>query len=774
MEYTLLETAFAALMHDIGKFYQRTKIKSDLNEEERLLTPIAKQGAYHTHLHSGYTSRFLREYLKLYNKYERLTSAHHLAEEDDFSRVIRNADWIASSIDRNDEKSDVEEKNATGNFQTARLSSVIGLVDFGKVRTEGTWPLTSFSELSYPSSDYELKSKQESVEEYKRLFESFVKEVSNSRFSEEIDQYAYDRMYALLYEYAALIPASTYESSDTAVSLFDHLKLTSAIASCLYYVPQQEKKFVMLEFDISGIQKFIFKITEGAETKEKIAKSLRGRSYLISLITNIITYSYLYEFKLTQANIIFNTGGGAVLLLPNTEDLKEKIVKVSSDLKQRLFEMFGSDITYVYSYVYCDENELELFKTEKAIQLKTLLEEEKTNKFSEIMDDSFFFSKAENDEVCEMCGNGLKGEERGMCAICQKIIEISDFLVKHEKMYILYDFDGYDSIDIADSCKMNFGNTIIYLIGYCDPEILKNTYTYIESVNHRSLGNCRSLANLVPIDRKGSIINFEDMCERLIGEKYGDKKLGILKMDVDNLGAIFAFGLEGSRSLSKFLTLSRLMENFFSNTLVDLCLSVSERMNERIKSITANGTMFYIDYAGGDDLVIIGPAAGIIYLGNEIERKFSDYTLNKNITISGGIHIQHPKAPIRFGISRAEQYLSASKELDEKNGMTLIGTTCSMDGYDVVLHKSEKFKSYINSGYISRSVFYQIMKTLDLTEFTSFYRLIPRIFYSLKRNVQDEMVRSVLLKEISTVTRMEELRVLVLEMKLAIMQTREE
>ena len=66
------------------------------------------------------------------------------------------------------------------------------------------------------------------------------------------------------------------------------------------------------------------------------------------------------------------------------------------------------------------------------------------------------------------------------------------------------------------------------------------------------------------------------------------------------------------------------------------------------------------------------------------------------------------------------------------------------------------------------------MKTLDLTEFTSFYRLIPRIFYSLKRNVQDEMVRSVLLKEISTVTRMEEPLVLVLEMKLAIMQTREE
>ena len=54
MDYSLLEAAFSGLMHDIGKFYQRTEMKAKLTEHEKDVTPIADAG-YHTHLHSGYT-----------------------------------------------------------------------------------------------------------------------------------------------------------------------------------------------------------------------------------------------------------------------------------------------------------------------------------------------------------------------------------------------------------------------------------------------------------------------------------------------------------------------------------------------------------------------------------------------------------------------------------------------------------------------------------------------------------------------------------------------
>ena len=79
----------------------------------------------------------------------------------------------------------------------------------------------------------------------------------------------------------------------------------------------------MLEFDVSGIQSFIYKITEGSKTKTNIAKSLRGRSAFVTLITNAITYTILDKFKLTQANIISNTGGGALLLLPYLDDTEK-------------------------------------------------------------------------------------------------------------------------------------------------------------------------------------------------------------------------------------------------------------------------------------------------------------------------------------------------------------------------------------------------------------------------------------------------------------------
>lgn len=42
MHYTSLEIAFAALLHDIGKFYQRTKMKSDLSEDEKSISNFKK------------------------------------------------------------------------------------------------------------------------------------------------------------------------------------------------------------------------------------------------------------------------------------------------------------------------------------------------------------------------------------------------------------------------------------------------------------------------------------------------------------------------------------------------------------------------------------------------------------------------------------------------------------------------------------------------------------------------------------------------------------
>ncbi|EOS61174.1 CRISPR-associated protein cas10/csm1, subtype III-a/mtube [Firmicutes bacterium M10-2] len=773
MKIENLKNAYGGLLHDIGKFAQRTLEKSDLTPEEKALTPFQKKGGYHTHLHSGYTSRFFREELKMYDTFEKEVSEHHLSSptSSQFAKQIVAADRIASKIDRSDERSDQETKNEKGTFQTVRLSSILGEVNFGKPSQKSCFSLSSLSQSNYPSIDYVFPSKKEAVLEYSILYQEMLKAMRNSSFSvQDMTFDAFNRMYALLYEYTTFIPASTYEGNETYVSLFDHLKLTSAIASCLEQCENKTNpKFYMLEFDLSGIQKFIFKVTEGAESKSHIVKSLRGRSLFISLITDYITYSYLHAFDLSPSNIIFNTGGGAVLLLPSTLDFEERVQKTSKELLETLYRKFHTDITFVYAVLECDQNELEQFKTEKAIVLKDRLEKEKFRKFQGLIQmKDFFVEKPKFNHVCELCESVFT--EQSYCEVCQTILDISDFFVRNEKIYVVFDFDDQinEQTDKKEIVRISMGSTNLYLM---NEEIYQNVPVqnlYVESINHASMGNVRYFANMVPFDSYG-VMSLEKICG-LIPPEWGDQKLGILKMDVDDLGAIFAYGLDSrTRSLSKFLTLSRLMELFFGNHLERICLFVSKQMNPDLK-----GTMFYINYAGGDDLVVLGPAAAILYLAQAIDQNLNQYTHNRNVTISGGLFIQKPKEPIRFGVQKAEEYLTRSKNNSGKNSITLLDTTCTFAEYGKVLEQAKKYRMWIREGKITRTNFYNIMSMLNVKKFDELARHIPILFYSLKRNIGDTKIRSELIETISKLSAnsMHELEQLVLTMKLAIIQTR--
>lgn len=70
----VLEAAFGGENHDMGKLGQRTHIRSDLSEAEKEVTPFNKKGGFYSHLHAGYTSRFMKEELGLFNEFEREVS----------------------------------------------------------------------------------------------------------------------------------------------------------------------------------------------------------------------------------------------------------------------------------------------------------------------------------------------------------------------------------------------------------------------------------------------------------------------------------------------------------------------------------------------------------------------------------------------------------------------------------------------------------------------------------------------------------------------------
>lgn len=191
------------------------------------------------------------------------------------------------------------------------------------------------------------------------------------------------------------------------------------------------------------------------------------------------------------------------------------------------------------------------------------------------------------------------------------------------------------------------------------------------------------------------------------------------------------------RSLSKYLTLSRFIELFFGYKLKQICLDLSKKLQNK------NENIFYINYAGGDDLVILGPIYGILQLANKIHIEFKEFVQNPNITLSAGIHIQNPKKPIRFGIKMADNALEASKSYVKdnrsKNAITIMNSTFSFEELPNILNKIETYRGYLNdkTNPLSRTGFYNIMSHMDNKTLDEYYSTIPIIQYSLYRQIDN-------------------------------------
>lgn len=665
---------------------------------------------------------------------KRLHSSHHKTEDSIIEVAQRIADMANLDSDMKTDEDTVDSK----------LSSIFGLVYGENNNYTKTIPFKEMMEFKgfQENGDHDYYKKIESV--YKKL----CLEIENQSYKTK-----YNKLYAFMYRYTYCLPYKVYKNQKSYVSIFDHSKLVSAIASCLYHSDNKEK-YYLLEFDISGIQNFIYKVTEGSKTKNEVAKMLRGRSTYIWLLCNLIAYRILKEFHLTQSNIIFNNGGGACLLLPYVDDFESKLSFIKT-LTSELFDEFAADITFVYDYIEVDNDELINYKNDKYFQLMKKINKKKAQKFESLLIDNHFAISAEGKCLCSKCESNLC--EKEICTTCNKIIQISEKFVRYEQLHILYSFEDY-----KDSIKLPIGY-ITFINTYQG-----QPYDYIESINQCNIGNVKFIANLAPKNEHyNRLLNFEEIANC---NKQGDAKLGILKMDVDNLGSIFVFGLmKKDRSLAKYMTLSRYMELFFSKVLSNICLDVSK------KYLNQDNNVFYINYAGGDDLVIVGPVDGIVELNNAINLKFKEYVLKPEITLSSGIHIQRPKFPIRFGAKKADSLLDASKELNGKHGVSILDTTSKFSEFITITDRAKEFASDIEHQNISRALAYRLMTNIADKEKQEIMRSIPIMMYSIYRNVKNENDRNKYQSIINNIFKgSENVEHLALSLKLALLLTREE
>jgi CRISPR-associated protein Csm1 len=129
----------------------------------------------------------------------------------------------------------------------------------------------------------------------------------------------------------------------------------------------------------------------------------------------------------------------------------------------------------------------------------------------------------------------------------------------------------------------------------------------------------------------------------------GVKRLAVLRADVDRLGLIFSMGLREKASLSRLSSLSSLLQAFF-------CVEMPRIIDRGYRNT-------YIAYAGGDDLMLIGPWEETIELTERIATAFTRFTAdNPAFTISAGIGVFNHRAPIALTSRETLELLEVAKD----------------------------------------------------------------------------------------------------------------
>jgi len=701
-----------ALLHDVGKFWQRT---GEAHKEK--FSKLTDEDYGRTGAHSKWSASFVED-LGLDKDVVNSVLYHHAP-----SSAPNEIRGLVSLIQRADQLSAGERKKRgyeVGEVVKEPLVSVFSKINIKRDNIRRELPddryyypkkLTLSKESLFPKlKRSDAMAGWHLQPEYKELWKEFKEETGNIPHS-TLDS-LFTSLYWLLQKYTSFIPSAVYRDFPD-ISLFDHLKTTCAIAECLYK-NNGEENFLLIGGDISGIQNFIYSITsKGA------AKSLRGRSFYLQLLTETIARYVLDRLGMSIANLLYCGGGHFYILAPSNPNIENKLEEVRREIGQKLLEGHHGELYLVLDWVSFFGREFEEKGKFGDVWSKIVhkLAEKKKSKFAEILEDRYEEIFGPRDEggtkdICEICGSEkhvkMDDEGRKKCVRCEsfeklaKNIATANYMVEivgdREIKRILdggtwedviasfgvrYEFPRTKTLGSDELRKIDAEKVIVYRLN--DTRFLMNLD--LTGVKTPVAFGFKFLANATPWANN----KIKDFGELADGSE-GIDRWAVLRMDVDYLGKIFSEGLGTDRTVSRVSTLSSLLSLFFSGWMEKICKRHSENI--------------YAIYSGGDDLFIVGSWSVIPEIAKEIYNDFKEFSCqNLNITLSGGIYIAPSKKyPLYMAADLAGKALEKSKGVEEKDAITFLDMPVkwSMFNNEITQLKS-KLLELINAG-VSRAL----------------------------------------------------------------------
>ena len=502
------------------------------------------------------------------------------------------------------------------------------------------------------------------------------------------------------------------------ISFYDFTKAVAAFAVALAdEKADKENPFLLIQGDFFGIQDFIF--SGGSESNKGAAKILRGRSFQVSLFTELAALNILNACKLPTTSQMMNAAGKFLIVAPNTAEVKNAIKQVQTELNQWFINETYGLIGLGIAIQPAKSSEFEQANYEKLVKkLFENLEEQKLKRL-DLTDTTQSVQEVEYPNgVCKMNSffPAQMGKEYSL--ISEDQIKIGEMLAKKQRIIIadinaeinhqyetqilklpIFGFKVIFTNSREDTKEFGYPVKLLQIYRFWDFSLPKDTNTPIWN------GYARRYINAyMPFNEERKIVTFEDIQTK----DEGQKALMTLKGDVDNLGTIFQKGIKPA-NIAKMAALSRQMNQFFSLWLPAYCAENSPNM--------------YTVFAGGDDFFLIGPWHSTQKVAYAMQHAFARYVAeNPEIHFSVGMVMSKSNIPVpRLG-DLAEEALEKSKGIDKgekvstaegKNAVTIFNRSVKWEDWKQLCDLEEEIHRLAETYKISTSYLYSLIRLCE-------------------------------------------------------------
>ena len=630
--------------------------------------------------------------------------------KDDLSYIVHEATVVASAKEENKDLISFEE-----DFSTP-LENIFNLFDGAGEKSY--FAFKSMEEINFPQPKSKVVVSRDN---YVRLIDS-LRESFQNKIIEEISP---NELLRILENTVINVPYSINSEDTNDVSLYDHARITAAVATSLFrycntygITDYQEfcwnhakanrsvKTMLFISADFSGIQKFIYRVhSKGA------LRMLRGRSFYLDIVLENVVDELLEKLSLSRANLIYCGGGHFYVLADNTKETKKVLQDSLNEVNHKLAEMFSASLYLAFAWEEICADDLMIQKTwqkrnifqkvgEKLSVAKQKRYDAKT--LAELFNPNNPINIARKDSrecgLCHRSVSSLKpyiaqinyGETNSIevCDVCNGLYQLGKDILEHKTLFVVV--EGSEKPDNSVALPSSFGNRFLVAVNVQSLDAFKEKGSILRVYEKNEIGMTvrdalRIWVGDYAAEKDNKVLDLSDFAHMAgaATTETGIKRLGVLRADVDNLGAAFVAGLRKTEhdnpdcyaTLSRYSTLSRQLTMFFKKTIIDVC---KKQLPEGVAPFYlfnnkgSTGRLLHIIYSGGDDLFLVGAWDDLLEFAIDLRNTFRVYT-NGKLSFSAGLGLFGSKYPISRIAEAAGKLEDAAKELEGKDGIALFG-----------------------------------------------------------------------------------------------------